>query len=163
MLEKKRLLETNHAEGPTSTSSPIETTKNDVAKDSAAISPLAFVWDGTPTLRKTWHSKSTLNEFLDRDDDTIYTKGLKSTSRVARKPSYESLAPIYEDERPRSSVPIRSTDKSNDYIAEFLTSIPGLLIGVVLTLFLSLSFGQAFFPTGWIFPPSVPRTIGVQV
>ena len=40
---------------------------------------------------------------------------------------------------------------------------PGLVIAVILNLFLSMSFGQAFFPSEWTFPNDVPRAIGVQM
>lgn len=40
---------------------------------------------------------------------------------------------------------------------------PGLLIALLLNLFLSMSFGQAFFPASWKFPAAVPHSIGVQM
>ena len=47
-----------------------------------------------------------------------------------------------------------------DFFQFFL--IP-LSSGLLLNLFLAVSFGQAFFPTDWVFPENVPRSIGVQV
>ena len=40
---------------------------------------------------------------------------------------------------------------------------PGLLITLILNLFISISVGQAYFPTSWIFPSDIPRAIGVQM
>eukprot|EP01038_Epipyxis_sp_PR26KG_P007108 gene7108-9700_t len=43
-------------------------------------------------------------------------------------------------------------------------STPGLLIAITLNLFLSMSFGQAFFPSTLIFPTDVSRgALGVQM
>ncbi len=44
-----------------------------------------------------------------------------------------------------------------------MSGTPGLLIAVTLNLFLSMSFGQAFFPSTWVFPDGVPRALGVQM
>lgn len=44
-----------------------------------------------------------------------------------------------------------------------VSKVPGLIIAVVLNLFFSISFGQAFFPESWVFPESLPRAIGVQM
>eukprot|EP01041_Mallomonas_annulata_P003001 gene3001-5879_t len=44
-----------------------------------------------------------------------------------------------------------------------LGKFPGLLIATILNLFLSISFGQAFFPSSWTFPDGIPRAIGVQM
>eukprot|EP01041_Mallomonas_annulata_P006494 gene6494-13106_t len=44
-----------------------------------------------------------------------------------------------------------------------IKGIPGLLIVLILNLFLSVSIGQAFFPSDWTFPENVPRAMGVQM
>lgn len=44
-----------------------------------------------------------------------------------------------------------------------LNRFPGLIIVVILNLFFSISFGNAFFPSTWEFPPEVPRSIGIQM
>lgn len=51
----------------------------------------------------------------------------------------------------------------NSLLQVCLNKFPGLMIAVILNLFLSISFGNAFFPSYWDFPSVVPRSIGVQM
>lgn len=48
-------------------------------------------------------------------------------------------------------------------INSFLHTLPGIMIAAILNLFLSISFGSAFFPTQWTFPANISRSIGVQM
>ena len=53
--------------------------------------------------------------------------------------------------------------RSVNCIADTFVGAPGVVIAVVLNLFMSMSFGQAFFPSDFSFPTDVPRSIGVQM
>jgi len=57
----------------------------------------------------------------------------------------------------------KPSDLVQSGLAACAVGTPGLLIALVLNLFLSMSFGQAFFLMCWIFPAEVPRAIGVQM
>jgi sulfate permease, SulP family len=48
-------------------------------------------------------------------------------------------------------------------LTEGINLTPGVLIAIILNLFLSTSFGLAFFPSDFQFPGQVPRAIGVQM
>jgi sulfate permease, SulP family len=50
-----------------------------------------------------------------------------------------------------------------DFIGTSIGGIPGLVIAITLNLFLSISFGQAFFPASWTFPSEVSRAVGIQM
>jgi len=56
-----------------------------------------------------------------------------------------------------------SIDSIHKCITSTLVGAPGVIIAVVLNLFMSMSFGQAFFPSDFNFPSEVPRSIGVQM
>ena len=54
-------------------------------------------------------------------------------------------------------------EASSGSLGSFASAAPGVCIATILNLFLSISFGSAFFPAQWTFPPTVSRTLGVQM
>jgi SulP family sulfate permease len=71
-------------------------------------------------------------------------------------PSYPG-SPLKTPRSPRKEVQREPPAK------HFLYQVPSIILVVLLNLFLSISFGSAFFPASWEFPEEVPRTIGVQL
>lgn len=55
------------------------------------------------------------------------------------------------------------TSTSMNDVFYMISKVPSVLIGVLLNLFLGISFGSAFFPSTWTFPPDIPHTIGIQM
>lgn len=125
-------------------------------------------WGGTPGLRKMWATKSfasiqsaadinsgehrTVNFHLPPMDIDVSSKVFLG--------SYNQPNALSEDqEATRVSQSIFRTCS----IQNCISGTPGLIIAVTLNLFLSMSFGQAFFPSSWDFPSDVPRAIGVQM
>mmetsp|Transcript_3778 Transcript_3778/g.5864 ORF Transcript_3778/g.5864 Transcript_3778/m.5864 type:complete len:872 (+) Transcript_3778:121-2736(+) len=91
-------------------------------------------WGGTPGLRQYWNKQESKNI----DFQIISDNDCNRIEEIKSNSCYNWLyATIY--------------------------GTPGLLIATLLNLFLSLSFGQAFFPSDWEFPEEVPRSIGIQM
>jgi SulP family sulfate permease len=117
-------------------------------------------WDGTPGLRKLWLNQPSLKPNVINNDEhntsTVYTV-YGSENQVD-----ESIAA-----RTISSPKKKNTVKKNfcDEVSfyNFFSSTPGLIIAMALNLFMSMSFGQAFFPTEWVFPAGISSAIGVQM
>lgn len=75
---------------------------------------------------------------------------------VTERASYQTLSPSTDEtSRQKQSVKL--------LLMRAVNGAPALIIAILLNLFFGVSFGQAFFPTSWNFPDSVPRAIGVQV
>ena len=113
-------------------------------------------WGGTPGLRKQWlnqpFTSSKKSDTLESvpEDGTTNTTG--NTFEIDQEAGIDS--PNHLD---------ASNNKVQSNLANCMLGTPGLLIATVLNLFLSMSFGQAFFPSNWDFPAAVPRAIGVQM
>ena len=75
---------------------------------------------------------------------------------------FETASPLKSDET-ISVQPLVTEEAPRTVGLDFVNKLPGLLIALLLNLFLSISFGQAFFPTEWEFPEGVPRAVGVQM
>lgn len=111
-------------------------------------------WGGTPGLRKVWLLRNLKRKAtLESDAEEILPE--KNIFEI----DCESSTLMNE---------MNITEKKNDFSLQTvcvncLSGTPGLLIATMLNLFLSMSFGQAFFPSNWEFPPEVPRSIGVQM
>ena len=118
-------------------------------------------WGPTPDLRKTWTMKRNIDDILAETKDGLL-KDSPTSSAVKRSTSYKSC------EVEGAEAAAVQVDKSlamvvKDTALAALAGFPGLVIAVLMNLFFGVSFGQAFFPTSWEFPPEVPRAIGVQV
>lgn len=117
-------------------------------------------WGGTPELRKLWSNKSfkprvdpAAEDGAPQDDDPDQELGYSRTASVDKIDSLQNADNTAET----------SQSDPQRLFTNCLVGTPGLIIALVLNLFLSMSFGQAFFPTSWNFPPEVPRAIGVQM
>lgn len=93
--------------------------------------------------RYQWYSKS-------GGTGTSAVLSFEVSSPSTQKISTENATPLF-------------VDTCSSTISDHFSKLPGLIIALLLNLFLSISFGQAFFPTEWTFPPEVPRAIGVQM
>jgi hypothetical protein len=153
MIERRKLLEPPVSGASTPTIS--------MNRNNGSASPMLF--GGTPTgFRRSSasSSKTALDEILERNEGNVLSRPLKSFIPK----SYEAVEVSDRTVSSSSGASAKGKDLTlSDIFHDLLLHIPGLLIGVILNLFFSISFGQAFFPTSWIFPASVPRTIGVQV
>lgn len=96
-------------------------------------------WGATPGLRKNWGK---------RQSDI----GAAVVGPILRPSTVESNEP--------SSSP---TSCFLPQLASCVDHFPGLLIAIILNLFLSMSFGNAFFTSTWDFPADIPRSIGVSM
>lgn len=124
----------------------------------------AQYWGGTPELRKLWlhnnvkiHIPPKSDTDIDKDTESGIQLNAWKDNRKER-----SNKDLHQGSEP-SSDGTAAASMLQDSIAACAVGTPGLLIALVLNLFLSMSFGQAFFPTSWVFPPEVPRAIGVQM
>jgi hypothetical protein len=122
-------------------------------------------WGGTPELRKLWSNKLfkpklTANESseVNYGSNEVEMEG----GRFSRQPSIDELDEAQADAEPFSNSD-SLTEKMRSVASHCMVGTPGLIIALVLNLFLSMSFGQAFFPTSWQFPVGIPRAIGVQM
>jgi hypothetical protein len=130
-------------------------------------------WGGTPELRKLWLARSTSSNVLNQI--TAIAKKEGETDVSENEPYIkDDFIPYGDVEEVRNRMSTKSdavvqVEKENQPVtcksvsSQAFLGAPGLLIAIVLNLFLSMSFGQAFFPTSWAFPPEVPRAIGVQM
>ena len=120
-------------------------------------------WGGTPELRKLWASNN--KSFKPRVDDEKNEKRSMSFDADKELGLSSFMIDKLESPLPKPTAPEqhKSVEKLQSAISSGLMGAPGLIIALVLNLFLSMSFGQAFFPTNWVFPPEVPRAIGVQM
>jgi sulfate permease, SulP family len=92
-------------------------------------------WGATPSMRKIWTEM--------RRFDTSSELERESIELPCQEPPAASPSSVFEFS---------------------LEKLVGLMIALMLNLFLSMSFGQAFFPADWDFSAShVPREIGVQM
>lgn len=134
---------------------------HDLVTTNDNVSILNQNWSGTPGIRQNWFNKSTSSIA-----DFVNVKKTVTTTSTAK------FFPIDADE---SSVNTNQSDSDKPVslaVANLFTAstfykiahgTPGLLIGVILNLFLSTSFGLAMFPGEWEFPEHIPRAIGVQM
>ena len=90
-------------------------------------------WGGTPGLRKTWSSRRSHVGSLQQSFDSGHNYRWSSFYMLPH------------------------------WVIASIEGLPGLLIALTLNLFLSVSFGSAFFPHAWNFPDTVPRSIGVSM
>lgn len=119
-------------------------------------------WGPTPELRKLWLTNSLKIQLANTSSspETIEEgegEGIAMcnvvNSRLIEKSENKQVKVTDEEKKQTLQHALNSG----------IAGTPGLLIALVLNLFLSMSFGQAFFPTSWTFPDSVPRAIGVQM
>ena len=91
-------------------------------------------WGGTPGLRKTWSVKQ---------PRVSQSKAATTINGSTYRGSGFYMLP--------------------HWLIASIEGLPGLLIALTLNLFLSVSFGSAFFPHSWNFPDNIPRSIGVSM
>lgn len=111
-------------------------------------------WSATPRLRQQWLQLS-----------TPVLEDLVNDKIIAGKQSSHPSHDLLESSKGLHGVnetSSRSLTKTWS-LSNCFNGTPGLLIAVTLNLFLSTSFGSAFFPSEWDFPIGVPRAIGVQM
>lgn len=115
-------------------------------------------WGGRPELRKLWSTKNfkprvgeDSTDELDAENDGHLRKSLSVSLDAA------------ESQIKLDRAASLGAGKAKGVVTDCMVGTPGLIIALVLNLFLSMSFGQAFFPTSWHFPAEVPRAIGVQM
>ena len=93
-----------------------------------------------PQLRSMWTSNQSIT--LKANDSGVHS----FTSLSSRKLSFTQV-----------------TQGSYELLTSCIMRSPGLMIEIILNLFLSISFGQVFFPATWEFPADIPRSIGIQM
>ena len=105
-------------------------------------------WGATPEVRKGWALQK--SNARDQDINTLpLAAPLSLEIRMDREPDADS-----------------SVNNIQRVAFAFLSKLPGFLIAIILNLFLSMSFGAAFFPQHWQdnFPEAIPRSaLGVQM
>jgi hypothetical protein len=103
--------------------------------------------------------------FLHEDKAMLQKDMLKRRISQNEKIDEKSETPraSYQALPERERIPSSNLTFIKDLAVKALAGAPALVIAVLLNLFFGVSFGQAFFPTSWVFPPGVPRAIGVQV
>lgn len=131
-------------------------------------------WSGTPGLRKLWTNSykaiNIMDDNLHNDSfDYIDSEHLRNVESIDLTEKGQ-ISNLHMNHNYSSTVSTRENEDKHDIhdnrspnINNCILGTPGLLIAVVLNLFLSMSFGQAFFPSSWIFPSAIPRSIGVQM
>jgi hypothetical protein len=119
-------------------------------------------WGGTPELRKLWSSRNFKPRVGPEDESALPAAGMDQELGFGKSASMGMLHSADKMDRATSHVQPGPADIST-LLSSCLVGTPGLIIALVLNLFLSMSFGQAFFPTSWNFPAGVPRAIGVQM
>ena len=134
----------------------------------AAASTGKEEWGATPPLRRLWSSSKPLLDLQgERTCDRSPVRGSSKSLQDALG-GYDSIASA-EDDAVELGVghgmpaPLRASQQWTDEWSVFASSVPGIVIAVILNMFLSISFGSAFFPTQWIFPSTVSRSLGVQL
>jgi SulP family sulfate permease len=122
-------------------------------------------WGGTPELRKLWSNKlfkPKLTAEVSSDANYGSYEEESGIGGISRQPSIDESDNTQVDVEPYSTSD-GLIDKMRGVASHCMVGTPGLIIALVLNLFLSMSFGQAFFPTSWQFPVGIPRAIGVQM
>lgn len=114
----------------------------------ASVSGPEIGWGATPEVRKGWALQ-------------------KSNARDLEVNSLPISAPLSLEIRLDKEIDTDSNVNSIQQTAfSFFSKLPGFLIAITLNLFLSMSFGAAFFPQHWQdnFPIGIPRSaLGVQM
>ena len=117
-------------------------------------------WGATPPLRKLWSSSRGL---LPGQQQALLEVELSGYSAVAEIDVREE-----DDEETAAAAAAAAEAAAHGSRGEAssgfmgLSTIPGIVIGVILNLFLSISFGSAFYPSQWEFPATVSRSLGMQ-
>lgn len=114
-------------------------------------------------LRKSWiRERSQINLLANENSSS------SGVNFVRENISYHSI-PIADDERRDEPTVYLEKQYSIDQqshprtLVAIISALPGLLIAIILNMFLSVSFGQALFPSSMIMPSGVPRSLGIQV
>ena len=112
-------------------------------------------WGGSGQLRRLWGGSSTtaLSSY----------PSLLETELAGGRSGYAAVSEVdFEPEAVRVVEPENPREEVLEGYSLSLEELPAILLAVLVNLFLSLSFGSAFYPSQWVFPPSVSRSIGVQ-
>ena len=123
-------------------------------------------WGATPGLRSLW-SRNKLSDAILEARLRQGVNGREDEHVGGATSSYSSLEvddlSNASDEQGGGGEKRVLYPSWQSHASSALKGTPGVLIAVILNLFLSLSFGSAFFPASWDFPADVPRTIGIQM
>ena len=118
-------------------------------------------WGGSGQLRRLWGGASTTG--LSSYPSLLETElaGGRSGYAAVSEGDVEPEAITVGVGVDQKTNCVYEPEKTQEYSLS-LQELPAVFLAVLVNLFLSLSFGSAFYPSQWEFPPSVSRSIGVQ-